>query len=158
MVNSVATGAAFALMGFELQPLLDRLQEEFAAKGDEVVNNNQKSAQAGFRCVKKIFKGLATKKIETGPFEKQKLLLNGSQAMAMGAICSGLKFYSGYPMSPATPVMELIASVADKYNIIFEQAEDEIAGIHMAIGASFAGVRAMTATSGEGFCLMVEGL
>jgi 2-oxoglutarate ferredoxin oxidoreductase subunit alpha len=61
-------------------------------------------------------------------------------------------------MSPATPIMELIASVADRYNIIFEQAEDEIAGINMVIGASFAGVRAMTATSGGGFCLMVEGL
>ena len=158
MVNSVATGAAFALMGFELQPLLDRLQEEFTAKGAEIVKNNQKSAQAGFRYVKKSFEGTLTNKIATRSLKKQKLLLNGSQAMALGAICSGLKFYSGYPMSPSTPIMEFIASVAEKYNVIVEQAEDEIAAINMVIGASFAGVRAMTATSGGGFCLMVEGL
>ncbi len=158
MVNTVATGAAFALMGFEVQPLLDRLQEEFKAKGAEIVEHNQKSAQAGFRYVNKHYKGQATVKIATRPFKKQKLLLNGSQAMALGAICSGLKFYSGYPMSPSTPIMEFIASVADKYNIIVEQAEDEICAINMVIGASFAGVRAMTATSGGGFCLMAEGL
>ena len=158
MVNSVATGAAFALMGFELQPLLDRLKEEFAAKGDEIVEKNQNSASSGYRYVKENFKGISTDQIPTGPFKKQKLLLNGSQAMALGAICSGLKFYSGYPMSPATPIMELIASVADQYNIIFEQAEDEIAAINMVIGAAFAGVRAMTATSGGGFSLMTEGL
>ncbi len=158
MVNSVATGAAFALMGFELQPLLDRLKEEFAAKGGEVVENNQNSASSGYRYVKNNFKGISANQIPTGPFKKQKLLLNGSQAMALGAICSGLKFYSGYPMSPATPIMELIASVTDQYNIILEQAEDEIAAINMVIGAAFAGVRAMTATSGGGFSLMVEGL
>ena len=69
-----------------------------------------------------------------------------------------MKFYAGYPMSPSTPIMEFIASMAKDHNIVLEPAEDEIAAINMAIGASFAGVRAMTATSGGGFCLMVEGL
>jgi 2-oxoglutarate ferredoxin oxidoreductase subunit alpha len=78
--------------------------------------------------------------------------------MALGAICSGLKFYSGYPMSPSTPVMEYIASLGKEQGIVVEPAEDEIAAINMVLGASFAGVRAMTATSGGGFCLMVEGL
>jgi 2-oxoglutarate ferredoxin oxidoreductase subunit alpha len=76
--------------------------------------------------------------------------------MAIGAICSGLKFYAGYPMSPSTAIMEVVASKAREYNIVVEPAEDEIAALNMALGASFAGVRAMTATSGGGFCLMVE--
>jgi 2-oxoglutarate ferredoxin oxidoreductase subunit alpha len=157
-VNSVATGAVFALLGFDLQPLLDRLEEEFSIKGSDIVNRNKNSANAGYRYIKENFKGDSIDKISTGSFSKKKMLLNGSQAMALGAICAGLKFYSGYPMSPSTAIMEFIASQADEYNIIFEQAEDEIAAINMVIGASFAGVRAMSATSGGGFCLMAEGL
>lgn len=61
-------------------------------------------------------------------------------------------------MSPATGIMEFIASQAKAYNIVFEQAEDEIAAANMIVGASFAGARAMTATSGGGFCLMAEAL
>jgi 2-oxoglutarate ferredoxin oxidoreductase subunit alpha len=86
------------------------------------------------------------------------MLLTGSQALALGAMASGLKFYSGYPMSPSTAIMEFVSSRADQYNIVLEQAEDEIAAINMVIGASFAGARAMTATSGGGFCLMAETL
>ncbi len=156
MLNSVATGAAFALLGFDHQPLLDRLEEEFSIKGLDIVNRNKNSANAGYHYVQKNFKGVSVDKIPPGSFSKKKMLLNGSQAMALGAICAGLKFYSGYPMSPSTPIMEFIASQANEYDIIFEQAEDEIAAINMVIGASFAGARAMTATSGGGFCLMVE--
>jgi len=158
MVNSVATGAALALLGYELQPLLDQVEEEFAAKGKEIVESNKNSASAGYRYVQDNFRGVSPYHIPPTPLTRKKLLLNGSQAMALGAICSGLKFYSGYPMSPSTPIMEFIASVLREYNIILEPAEDEIAAINMVIGASFAGVRAMTATSGGGFCLMVEGL
>ena len=86
------------------------------------------------------------------------MLLTGSQAIAFGAMASGLKLYSGYPMSPATTIMEFVSTQAASYNIVLEQAEDEIAAINMVIGANFAGVRAMTATSGGGFCLMVEAL
>lgn len=158
MVNSVATGAAFALMAFDLQPLLDRLEEEFGRKGKEIVEQNKDSASAGYRYVQKHFKGAHPYKIPSTPSIKGKMLINGSEAMALGAILAGLKFYSGYPMSPSTPIMEFLSSMAKEYDIILEQAEDEIAAINMVIGASFAGVRAMTATSGGGFCLMVEGL
>ncbi len=158
MVNSVATGAAFALMGHDLEPLLERLEEEFARKGSEIVGKNKSSASAGYSYVLENFKGVCPHHIPPAPLEKKKMLLNGSEAMALGAICSGLKLYSGYPMSPSTPIMESIASMAEEYNIIMEPAEDEIAAINMAIGASFAGVRAMTATSGGGFCLMVEAM
>ena len=84
--------------------------------------------------------------------------MNGSEAAGLGAILSGLKFMSAYPMSPSTGIMEYIASKQKELGIIVEQAEDEIAAINMSLGASFAGVRSMTATSGGGFALMTEGL
>jgi 2-oxoglutarate ferredoxin oxidoreductase subunit alpha len=158
MVNSVATGAAIALMDFALQPVLDCLQEQFHQKGSEIVENNQKSATAGYDFVRRNLKEQSPFKVSSAKSVGQKMLLTGSQAVALGAMASGLKFYSGYPMSPATAIMEFVSSNASKFNIVLEQAEDEIAAINMVIGASFAGARAMTATSGGGFCLMVEGL
>ena len=158
MVNSVATGAAFALMGFDLKPLLDRLDEEFARKGKEVAGGNKNSATEGYRFVRENFKGSHPYRLDSGSPKGKKMLISGSEAMALGAICSGLKFYAGYPMSPSTPIMEFVASRAGEYNIVLEPAEDEIAAINMVIGASFAGVRAMTATSGGGFSLMTEAL
>jgi 2-oxoglutarate/2-oxoacid ferredoxin oxidoreductase subunit alpha len=156
MVNSVATGAAFALLDFALQPLLDRLGEEFERKGAEVVRSNQDSASAGHRNVKEDYRGTHPFKIPQAALSRKKLLVNGSEAMALGAVCAGLKLYSGYPMSPSTPIMEYVASIAEEFAIVMEPAEDEIAAINMVVGASFAGVRSMTATSGGGFCLMVE--
>jgi 2-oxoglutarate ferredoxin oxidoreductase subunit alpha len=156
MVNAVATGAIFALMGLPLKPLLDQLEEEFSGKGPVIAENNQNSATAGYSYVQNNFKGRSVHKIPAGKMSREKMLINGSQAIALGAMCAGLKFYSGYPMSPSTGIMEFIASKASEYNIILEQAEDEIAAINMVVGASFAGVRSMTATSGGGFCLMTE--
>ena len=86
------------------------------------------------------------------------MLIGGVEALALGAIASGLKFYAAYPMTPATGIMNYISARAAKFGIIVEQAEDEIAAINMALGASFGGVRAMTGTSGGGFALMVEGI
>jgi 2-oxoglutarate/2-oxoacid ferredoxin oxidoreductase subunit alpha len=84
--------------------------------------------------------------------------MNGNQAIGMGALVSGCKFYSAYPMTPATSIMLYLISKAEKYGVVVEQAEDEISAINMALGASYAGVRAMTGTSGGGFALMTEGV
>ena len=86
------------------------------------------------------------------------MTINGNQAVALGAIAAGLRFYAAYPMSPSTSIMAYVASKGEEAGIVVEQAEDEIAAINMAIGASFAGARAMTGTSGGGLCLMVEAL
>jgi len=158
MANSVALGSAIALTDFELKPLLDCLQEQFESKGSETIENNQKSATAGYDFVRQNLKTKPALKKSSAKGGRKNMLLTGSQALALGAMASGLKLYSGYPMSPATAIMEFVSSQADRYNIIVEQAEDEIAAINMVIGANFAGARAMTATSGGGFCLMVEAL
>ncbi len=158
MINAVATGAATALLDFKLQPVLDGMHEQFQPRGAETVAKNQKCATAGYEFVRENWHQESGFRVPSAQTSRQKLLLTGSQAIALGAIASGLKFYSGYPMSPATTIMEFVSSQADTYNIVFEQAEDEIAAINMVIGANFAGARAMTATSGGGFCLMVEAL
>lgn len=156
MANTVATGAALAAMGAELEPLVAYLEEQFRDKGTEAVEKNRACASAGYRCVREGSRLAASRHLSFGKPQRGKLLLSGSEAVALGSICAGLKFYAGYPMSPSTAVMEYVASRAREYGIVLEPAEDEIAALNMVIGASFAGVRAMTATSGGGFCLMVE--
>ncbi|WP_425449294.1 2-oxoacid:acceptor oxidoreductase subunit alpha [Dethiothermospora halolimnae] len=86
------------------------------------------------------------------------ILINGNQAIGLGAIAGGVNFYSAYPMTPATSIMTFLAKNQQEAGIMVEQAEDEIAAINMAIGASYAGIRAMTGSSGGGFSLMVETL
>jgi len=82
----------------------------------------------------------------------------GSEALVRGAIYAGVRFYSGYPTTPATEIAEYMAQLLPKVGGIFVQAEDELAAINMAIGASVAGWKAMVATSGPGFSLMQEGI
>ena len=86
------------------------------------------------------------------------LLINGNDAIALGAIAGGLNFYSAYPMTPATSIMTYLSKKQVEVGIVVDQAEDEISAINFAIGASYAGARAMTGTSGGGFSLMVEAL
>jgi 2-oxoglutarate/2-oxoacid ferredoxin oxidoreductase subunit alpha len=86
------------------------------------------------------------------------LLANASQSIGAAAIIAGVKFYSGYPMSPGSGIMKYLAAHAEQYGVVVEQAEDEIAAANMAVGASYAGVRQMVSTSGGGFALMVEAL
>jgi len=86
------------------------------------------------------------------------LLANASQSIGAAAIVAGVKFYSGYPMTPGSGIMNYLAAHAEQYGIVVEQAEDEIAAANMAVGASYAGVRQMVSTSSGGFALMVEAL
>lgn len=85
-------------------------------------------------------------------------IFDGNQAIALGALLGGCQFLSGYPMTPATSIMHYFSTAARSMAAHFEQAEDEISAINMALGASYAGVRSMTATSGGGFALMQEGV
>lgn len=87
-----------------------------------------------------------------------RLILSGADAMALGALAAGCQFYAGYPITPATPVMEILARYLPAFGGTLVQAEDEIASLNMVLGAAFAGKRAMTATSGPGFSLMIESM
>jgi 2-oxoglutarate/2-oxoacid ferredoxin oxidoreductase subunit alpha len=157
-VNSVSCGVITGITGLEFLCVEQIMQSVFADKSEEVIQKNKEATQAGYDFVKNNFKR-DTFKIKAGAIKGGDMfIMNGNDAIALGAIKAGCKFYSAYPMSPSTSIMNVIAHYAKDFNIIVEQAEDEIAAINMIIGASFTGVRSMTATSGGGFALMVEGL
>jgi 2-oxoglutarate ferredoxin oxidoreductase subunit alpha len=155
MANTAAVGAALGMLGMNLDILTEIIHDTFKKKGEEVIAANIKTARAGYdfarhECKRCSFTAEARK--------ESNMLISGIESIALGAIASGCKFYSAYPMTPATGIMNYLAGKEKEYGIVVEQAEDEIAAINMALGASFAGVRAMTGTSGGGFALMVEGL
>ncbi len=156
MANAVAIGSILGLLRAEPDILFEIIKHTFSRKGDEVVNGNINAAKAGYD-----FAGTHCKECRfslKGRSDRHFMLINGAEAVGLSAISSGCKFYSAYPMTPSTGIMNYIAGKEKEYGIVVEQAEDEIAAINMALGASFAGVRAMTGTSGGGFALMVEGL
>lgn len=156
MENSVALGSVMALIGLPLEKLENVLQDVFHKKGEKIIKANQICGQKGFELIKNNFSSQIIK-LEKPKTIVKRMVITGNEAVALGAISAGLKFYSAYPMTPATSILHYLAAKAEKYNIIVKQPEDEIAAINQSIGASFAGVRAMTATSGGGFCLMTEG-
>ena len=152
--NAVAIGAVLALLGWEFQRLDDFLKEYFAAKPD-TVKGNVSAARAGYEATRKEaerFKALSFPPRES----TSKMFITGHEAVALGALAAGCQFMSAYPMSPSTSIMMYLAGKADDFDMVVEQAEDEIAAINMALGASYGGVRSLTATSGGGFSLMVE--
>lgn len=153
--NTVALGATVALLGGEIKILKDLLLKEFSKKHPELVANNHRVAQAGYDYVlehyaEKIKNILKPRKAEP------KMVANGNESISLGAVAAGMKFSAIYPMTPTSGILHVLANLQEKYSFVCKQPEDEIAAINMAIGASFAGARALVATSGGGFCLMSE--
>lgn len=156
--NTVGVGACLGLVNYDMEIFYDILREEFARKGEEVVKNNIAAAKAGYDYVQTNYAGqfdYELKKIEGRP---RKMLLTGNNAISLGALKAGCKLVAEYPMTPSTAILHDMAAYAKDYNVIVKHTEDEIAAINMAIGAGWAGVRAMTATAGGGYSLMVEAI
>ena len=155
MANTVAVGAALGALDMDPSVMETLLAERFGRKGEPVVEGNIMALRAGL-----AYATDNCKKCEFAPGEigAGKFLISGLEATALGALASGIKFYSAYPMTPSTGIMDNIAKRSEEFGVVVEQAEDEIAAINMALGASYAGVRAATGSSGGGFALMVEGL
>jgi 2-oxoglutarate ferredoxin oxidoreductase subunit alpha len=153
--NTVAAGACLALLGTPFDLMKRVLSEQFSQKSRDILEKNIKAAELGFGAVKGTSFKWAFSWKETRP---RGILMEGSKAVALGAMAGDCRVGAFYPMSPATSIMAHLASFAGHCPVVVEQAEDEIAAVNMVIGASFAGARAMTATSGGGFSLMVEGL
>jgi len=154
MKNTVALGAALMLVGYDLKLLNSVLVERFKKKG--VADSNIAAAKAGYDYARAEYKGNIRRIAPiSGP---KRMLLTGNDAVSLGAVTAGCKFMSAYPMTPASSIMEFMAANSSKLDLVMVHVEDEIAAINMAIGAAFAGTRSMTATSGSGLCLMVEGI
>ncbi len=148
MRNTVALCATMALLGKPLEMFSTVIRDQFKRKGDEMVNLNISIAQLGFDAVKEKAPDLLPKALGEGKENGRKLIINGNEAVGVGAVRAGMKFAAIYPMTPINSLITFLADHAKKLNLVYKQPEDEIAGINMAIGASVAGVRSMVATSG----------
>lgn len=150
VANNVALGATLALMGAEFKHLLDLIGEE------DIIN--QAAAKAGFDYAETNFPNQFEPILAPQNIVNKKIVVSGTDGVTLGAIAAGLQFAAIYPMSPISNILTLLSANQRKYGYIVKQVEDETAAINMGLGASFAGARCLTATSGGGFCLMTEGL
>jgi len=153
--NTAALGATLQLLGIESESLEAVVARQFKKKGEAVVADNIAIARAGFEYAERHFKAFPWK-APRGP--KPLGVITGNQAIAMGGVAAGIKFYAAYPMSPSTGVLMWLAAHARQLGIMVRQVEDEIGVMNMVIGAGHAGCRAMCATSGGGFALMSEAI
>lgn len=153
MANTVAVGAVLALLDQDTALTEKLLYETFSP---ELATQNIAALHAGHHQAAKYCNGCFSlpQTRKAGP----QLYLDGNQVLGMAALASGCRFLAAYPMTPATGIMTYLAGKQESHGILVEQAEDEVAAINMALGASFTGARALTCTSGGGFSLMVEGL
>ena len=149
--NLVALGAFSAVSSLPFEIIADIVKARFGEK-------SLAALKMGFEHVSENLRGEGFK-VETGsPLPYETLILSGNQAVSLGAIAAGVKVFAGYPITPATDIMEFLAAELPKVGGRVIQTEDEISAVCTILGASFAGSKAMTATSGPGLSLMVEGI
>ena len=157
MRNVVALGAACEITDFPIEHLGSSLEKRFGDKGQALVDNNKEAAQLGAEYVRENYAEESENfDYELETTDEDYVLLNGDEAIGMGAIAAGCRFYAGYPITPATDVMEYLTGRLEHYGGHVVQAEDELSAINMALGGARAGARSMTATSGPGLDLMTE--
>jgi len=153
--NIVALGVLGQLFDIPLPVFQELLKDRFARKGEMVVQKNLQALQVGADYAKQQRKH-DTIQLGPGPRATKELVLSGNESLALGAIAAGCRIYAGYPITPATDIMEFLAKELPKLGGYVVQTEDEISALGVVLGASFAGKKAMTGTSGPGFALMTE--
>ncbi len=152
--NLVAMGALCRLYGLPKEGFVNHILELFQRKGERIAQTNIKAFELGYDYCKEHYPlNFELKFDENLPPLK---LIGGNEALAKGALDCGLKVFAGYPITPATKIMEIAAKELPKLDGWTIQVEDEIAAIAATIGAFYAGKRAMTATAGPGLSLMSE--
>jgi 2-oxoglutarate ferredoxin oxidoreductase subunit alpha len=155
MQNTVALGCVLKLANLGLEEANAVLSDTFSHKGEKVVELNTSLLKCAFD-----YAGSSAKSVtkEWKFTRKRYPFTTGNEAMALGAYAAGCKFYSAYPMTPASSILHWMSANSQKTGIVVKQGEDELAVMNMAIGAGIAGVRSMCATAGGGFALMTEAL
>ncbi len=155
--NQIYLGATFSLLNLDFSHLEDVIRSTFSDKPKEVVKEDIAAAKEGFQFVKENFDCDSFDHVLV-PKDKPKkqMFITGNDAIAFGAIKAGCKFYAAYPMTPASSILHTMAALQERYDMVVKHAEDEISVANMTVGAGYAGVRAMCATSGGGFGLMNE--
>jgi len=157
--NTAAAGLLAGVIGADPEILSRTVKGQFSGKDEKTIIHNLDAALKGYETGRSLRSdGTISFKVASGKDVDDHLMINGAEAVAMGALAGGCNFVSSYPMSPSTGVLTFLASQDEEFGIVVEQAEDEIAAVNMALGAWFAGARAMVTTSGGGFALMEEGI
>ncbi len=157
--NSLGFGVVARLLSLEDDEAIETLRKRFARQPDRVIDANIEALKGGFAFADEH--GLTAL---NGPWALEQierhgqLFITGNQALSLGFANAGGRFYAGYPITPATDILDWMTAHLDTFGGIAVQAEDELAAINMAIGAALAGARTMVATSSPGFSLMQEGL
>ncbi|MBI4313662.1 MAG: 2-oxoacid:acceptor oxidoreductase subunit alpha [Candidatus Omnitrophica bacterium] len=154
--NLVALGALSSLFSVPRERLEGLVRDKFGRKGEQVLQKNMEALAAGARYVEASVKKQDSIRIEPPANKQPKLMLSGNESLTLGALAAGLKIYAGYPITPASSILEMLAKELPKVGGTIIQTEDEIAALGVVLGASFAGRKAMTATAGPGLSLMVE--
>lgn len=153
--NMVALGSAARALALPAENLEELIRSRFRRKSEEIQAKNVQAVHAGFNYAGTCdLRNQCANLPEKG--EGGKILTSGNDALSMGALAAGCRYYAGYPITPASDIMERLAAELPKFGGSLLQTEDEIAAISSVLGASYAGVKSMTATSGPGLSLMVE--
>ena len=159
--NIISLGVILCMLKADRSILHELLRENFSRKGQEIINNNIKAADKGYEVIENLInKGRVGQKfeIEKNTHIANDYILDGTQAIALGAIAGGCNFVCFYPMAPSTGIGTFLAQHALEFDMIVDQTEDEISAINKTLGASYAGARSLVSTSGGGFSLMTEGV
>jgi 2-oxoglutarate ferredoxin oxidoreductase subunit alpha len=157
-INIIAAGVILGILDIDVGMASDFISSFFAKKDEGIIKKNVEAVKLGCQRGKELRESGKVRFALDNPSAKNEMLLNGAEAVGMGALAGGCDFLSSYPMSPSTGVMTFLSQHMDEFGIVVEQAEDEIAAINMALGGSYAGARTMVTTSGGGFALMTEGV
>ena len=155
MRNTAGVGVTAALTGMDLNHIEDLMRD---AMKEEILDANLEVLQDAYDTVQEEFEFTHDWEVPTGEHDEEQVLVSGSHGIAYGAIDSGCRFIAGYPMTPWTDVFTILSNMFPDMGGVSEQVEDEIAAAALAVGASHAGVKAMSGSSGGGFALMSEPL
>ncbi len=157
--NTAAAGILAGIIGADPGILAETVNTQFSGKNREIASHNLEAAGKGYEVGRSLHSdGIIPVKIASSKGVNDHLMINGAEAVAMGALAGGCNFVASYPMSPSTGVLTFLAGQDQDFGVVVEQAEDEIAAVNMVLGAWYAGARAMATTSGGGFALMEEGV
>jgi 2-oxoglutarate/2-oxoacid ferredoxin oxidoreductase subunit alpha len=154
--NTIAVGASFGVLGFELDAVEKTVDDIFASKSEKIKQMNRVAIQKGYDYAQKHFGTIDWQvRRAKNPPQGKRLFLQGTVAIGLGKLAAGCRVQTYYPITPATDESEFLES-HPQGNCVVLQAEDEIAAVAQAVGAALTGTRSSTSTSGPGFCLMAE--
>ncbi|MCS7243225.1 MAG: 2-oxoacid:acceptor oxidoreductase subunit alpha [Candidatus Calescibacterium sp.] len=161
--NMVALGASIALFeNMDYSFVINQIEKRFSKKSMEIVEKNKKAFWEGYNITRNFLSSNSLKPLKVDiAFNrdgKKRMLMSGNEGLALGALAAGCKYFAGYPITPASSILEFMVKNIGNFGGVAVQTEDEISAINSCVGASLAGVRSMTATSGPGFSLMVEAI